>query len=168
MLNKQFEIVGKAVKAIDGKAKGIFGAILAFAIEVKPTDVEQLRGYIKAQEQIVGDTMKVKLGGNSTYKVAKGKVLKAVELGIPLVGKNGKPVGKTALEDAIKAKELELAGPAAPVKAPATPFDNCMVALGVLADEAKKIEDKDIVLLCGPMQATLDALMKRIPQPKAA
>lgn len=166
MLNEQFLKAVKAVKAIDSKGKGLFNALRDFVIEIKATDAEALRGYFKAQEQYATTLMKVSMSQNSTYKVAKGKLLKAVELGVRLTDSNGKLLGKSALEDAIKAAE----GPAAPKTptAPATPFDQCMVAISVLAENAAKVVDKDIAMIAGPVQTLLDQLVKRIPVPIAA
>lgn len=166
MLNEQFAVAVKAVKAIDSKGKGLFNALRDYVMAMGVVGIEEMRGYFKAQEQLATTLMKVNMTQNSTYKVAKGKLLKAIELGVSLTDSNGKPLGKTALEDAIKAASPAPTPASTPF--PVSPFDQCMVALGVVSDESKKIPDSDIALLCGPVQALLDQLSKRTPVAIAA
>jgi hypothetical protein len=167
MLNTHFEQAAKAVKSLNTKTNGMYGHLLAFAHEHRTNGADALRDHFKAQEKLATLHVKVEMGKNSTYKVAKGKLIKAVELGIALVDADGKPIGKTALEEAIKGVEGASAE-AEDKKAPATPFDQFTLALATASDAAKSIPDTDIAMAAGQVQVLLEALVKRIPVAKAA
>jgi hypothetical protein len=167
MLNTHFQKAAAAVKTLNSKASGMYGHLVMFAVENKSLTHEQLKDLFKAQEKLASSQLKVEMGKNSTYKVAKGKIIKAVELGIALVDANGKPVGKTDLEGKIKDAEAALAGPVTP-KAEPTAFDKLQMAVAVASEQAKLIDEKDCAIAAGLVSTLYKVLADRIPQPMAA
>lgn len=167
MLNEHYKKAAQAVKTMNKSGNSMFGALLAFAHSHKGDGFEALKAQFKAQEKLASDEMKVEMGKNSTYKVAKGKLIKAVELGIPLVDADGKALGKTDLEGKIKEIEDALAGPATP-KAEPTPFDLFQAAMKAASEASDKVDAKDAPIMAGMALTLLKKLEARIVQPLAA
>lgn len=167
-MNEHFKKAASAVKAIESKGKGMFNALLAFAHDHRTNGADALREHFKAQEKLASVEMKVEMTKNSTYKVAKGKLVKAVELGIELVDTDGKPIGKTALEEKIKevegtADESEKETKA--VLVPAQEFAELILAASKSAD---KLADTDITTACAQVSDLYKKLADRLPMAKAA
>jgi len=166
MLNEHYKKAATAVRTMNKSGNTMFGALLRFAHEHRTNGVDALRDHFKAQEKLALSEMKAEMTKNSTYKVAKGKLLKAVELGIELVDANGEAIGKTALEGKIKEAETA-ATPAAP-KVPATPFDLFSAAIKAASEAADKVEAKDCAIAAGLVSTLYKKLADRIPERAAA
>lgn len=147
MLNDTFRKIGSNVKAMNKKGEGIFGLLITYAIPNAVNGHEELRKSIKAQEKFVTEELKVKLGENSTYKVAKNLLCNCVEAGISLTDANGKPKGKTQLEEELAA-----------TKTPKTPLEKFRATM----DTAMKIADQLSDGECITAAALADTLFKAV------
>jgi hypothetical protein len=159
MLNEHYSKAITAVKTMNKSGTSVFGALLTFAHEHRLNGTDALKAHFKAQEKLASSEKKVEMTKNSTYKVAKGKLVKAVELGIDLMP-DGKALGKTALEDMI----ADLEGP----KVPKSDFDKFSDALNTAAKHADKVADADIAIAAGLVSTLYAKLAARIPSAKAA
>jgi hypothetical protein len=75
--------------------------------EGQPGNVD-VRKLLEMQEKLLPKEERLALGRRSTYRVSKGILAQAVDLGIPLLQPNGKVKGKTALYEEIIARRLRL------------------------------------------------------------
>lgn len=165
MLNENFRKAAASVKAIMAKGKGMWAALSAFAVEYQTNGAEALREQFKAQEKLANSEFKLEIQKNSTYKVAKGKLIKAVELGIPLVDAKGKPMGKTALEEAIKVAEGPKPTEPKVVLTPALEFAELVMAASKTADT---LAVTDMTTACSMVSDLYKKLADRLPMPMAA
>lgn len=85
-----------AVKTLNSKGESLWGNLVMFASE--HGSAEELKKSFKRNETEAEASQKVRMTENSTYKVAKSVIQRAVESGIPLLDSKGKPRGKTAIE----------------------------------------------------------------------
>ena len=170
MLNANYPTAAKAVKAIDSKGKGLWNALHSFAQEIASLGVESVREKFKEQEKLAADHVKVAMTKNSTYKVAKGKLIKAIELGISLVDAKGKPKGKTAIEEEIKALDGGKGGAEEPEEeksnlTPAQQFAELVLAAGRLVPT---LQDADIQTAASMVSDLYGQVASRLPLLKAA
>jgi hypothetical protein len=163
MLNEHYSKAITAVKTMNKSGTSVFGALLTFAHEHRLNGTDALKAHFKAQEKLASSEKKVEMTKNSTYKVAKGKLVKAVDLGIDLMP-DGKPMGKTALEEKIAEVEDALGG-GTPAK---TDFDKFSAALNTASKHADKVSDADVAIAAGLVSTLYAKLAARIPSAKAA
>lgn len=111
-MNEQFRKAVTCVKTLNTKAGSLWGALVAFAVSVMPEEHRgggtsiDVKGQFKSEEALATRELKVEMGKNSTYRVAKGVLVGCAAAGIPLLDANGKARGKTELEEALKATKV--------------------------------------------------------------
>jgi hypothetical protein len=150
-MNENFKKVASAAKAITGKSGTLWFAMVSFQQDFHKLNAEQLKEAIKGQEKEANAELRMKIGENSTYRVVKGVVIKAVELGIALVRKDGKAKGKTEVEKEIK----EAVGD----KSPADKFKSTMNTATLI--EAK-LDVNDVAVAAGLVKDLLDKMLARL------
>lgn len=164
-MNENFKKAASAVKVLKQKATGLFGALVAFAIDVsvngdtqvdKGTDIKPL--FVE-QEKLAAAEMKVHFGKDapSTYRVVKGLLVACVAAGIQLKDASGKPKGKTALEEELAATKVP--------KAEIDKFKTAMNTAGAIAD---KLPAHDRLVAAALVQDLLAKLTVGIELAKAA
>lgn len=170
MLNANYLAAAKAVKTIDSKGKGLWNALLAFTKDFYHLAPDALKDAFKQQEDAANNQLKVQMGKNSTYKVAKGKLLKAHTLGISLVDAKGKAKGKTAIEEEIKAIEGGKASASEPSEPEVTLTPSQQFAELVMAAERliPSIPQADTPVCAGMVSGLYKQIADRLPQPMAA
>jgi hypothetical protein len=150
-MNVNFETVAKAAKTINGKAGGLWHAMVLFQQDYASLDKDQLKVTIKGQEQEANAALRIKIGENSTYRVVKGVILSAVELGISLINKHGKVRGKTEVEADIKE-----------VKGEKSAVDKFKSTLSTANSIADKLLTGDLPVSAGLVKELFDKLADRI------
>lgn len=160
MLNENFKKVATIVRGLEKKGKGVFGALQTFVIEAGSNGVEALKDALKAQEKLANTEMKMEMQKNSTYKVAKSVLVRAVEANIALVGADGKPRGKTDIE-----ADLDALAAAEPEK---TDFEKFQAAMNTATQLAGKVSDEDCAIAAGLVSTLYKTLADRIPVKAAA
>lgn len=165
-MNEHYKKAAASVKTMNKSGTSMFGALLRFAHDFRTNGAESLKEQFKAHEKLATAEMKVEMTKNSTYKVAKGKLVKAVELGIELVDAEGKAIGKTDLESKIKDAE----GAPAPAKpaAEATDFDKFSQALALASELSDKVKTDDTPIAAGLVSTLYKKLADRMPVAAAA
>lgn len=150
-MNSNFETVARSAKTIGNKGNTLWYSMVLFQQDYAALGKEQLKAIIKGQEREANALLRIKMGENSTYRVVKGVVLSAVEYGISLVRKDGKPRGKTEVEADIKEAKGE--------KAAVDKFKATMNTANAIAD---KLLTGDIPVSTGIVKELFDKLMKRL------
>jgi hypothetical protein len=134
-MNEHFKAAATAVKTLNKKAGGLFVALVLFAVTDREAVAKgmaatfDMKGVFKGEERAADVEMKVKMGENSTYRVVKNLICNCVKAGIPLVNADGKPRGKSELE-----QEL------AEGKVPKTEAEKFVVAMTTASNIAKKLD----------------------------
>jgi hypothetical protein len=129
-MNKNFEIAAKAVKSITGKSVSLWENLVLFAVAMDPTT--EPKENFKTEERLARTEVKVEIGKNSTYRVAKGVIVNALAKGVALLDADGKPRGKTDIEDQLKAAKVK--------KSAADRFKIVMASANTIADELTDAE----------------------------
>lgn len=152
-MNPRFEEVGKAAKTITGKSGTLYFAMVSFATDPSfvGLDHEKLKEAIKGQEKEVNVAMRMKIGDNSTYRVVKGIMIAAREYGISLLRTDGKPKGKTEVEQELK-----------DAKGSKSPADKFKATINTATLIEAKLETADLPVAAGIVQDLYDKLVKRI------
>lgn len=99
--------IGVSSFAVETLGNEVWSKLAQFAQDEmdKGTVIEDLRKMFKEAEKKLKDDFEV-TAMPSSWRSAKADVLGAVVLGIPLMDDNGKPVGKSAIEQAIKMAKM--------------------------------------------------------------
>jgi hypothetical protein len=104
---KAIGVVGTLIK----KGEGLWGLLCLFAHDTRGVDAngkdlkmdgETLKAVFTSNEKVASKDMRTDMNKNSTYRVAKGILIAAVEADLSLVDSDGKPRGKTDLENELK------------------------------------------------------------------
>lgn len=152
--------------AAQSKGEGSFGSLVEFAHEYTSalTTVGEalrlaLKGAIEGEEQAyekahAGKSVKTL----AAWRSAKSVVLAAVEAGIALVDEKGKPIGKTALEKAIKE-----------TRSPKSNVEKFAIAMNTASAVFAKVDTLADVMQCKALLAVLaDQVVKAEAAAKAA
>lgn len=157
MLNENYKSVANAVKGINAKGRSMWAALVAFTLESNTNGHESLKDNFKAQEKLALGEMKLEMGKNSTYKVAKGVLVRATEYGVAITDPKGKPRGKTDIEKELAALKGE--------KSPADKFKVAMTTANTIADKLLDTDCPTAAALVSDLYAKIAA---RMPMLKAA
>ena len=155
-MNQHYEKAVAVTKQIEGKATGLWGHLCLFVGDVLATSTDtalDMKKIFKDAEKQATAEKKVDMGKNSTYRVQKGLLIKAVELGIP-VCVDGKPVGKTHIEKLIKDEAVP-----AEKKPAYERFQSLANSISSVADE---LPEHDVILATGVLQQVMNKLTPRI------
>lgn len=152
-MNKHYALVATAVSSINKKGEGIWGNLVHYVEDKRATNnavtPDQMKLSFKKEEQAASIELKADMGKNSTYRVAKGVLLKAVEHKLVLVDDKGNPRGKTdverELESLVEKKE----------KSAKEKFEAAMLAA---TKQIADLEDKDLTAATAQAQALFDGL----------
>lgn len=154
-MDPMFKPIAEAVKTANKKNAGTYGSMAKLTLDCTTTrgmtTAEALKDFFKAQEKAATVELRVKMGENSTYRVVKGLMLKAVELGISLVRADGDIKGKTELEEEILA--------AKPQK---SPLDKFKIAMNTAGAVAKDLTDEECITAAALLNSLLVDVSKRI------
>jgi hypothetical protein len=146
-MNENFQKAAAAVKTLNSKGNSMWGALVAFALDASTNGASALKDNFKIEERLAAATMRVEMGKNSTYKVAKSVIVRATEMGIPLVDKDGKARGKTDVEADIKLGKEEKSA-----------SEKFKVAMNTATSIAAKLEAKDIPVAAGLVKELLEKI----------
>ena len=162
-MNTNYAKAVEAVKTLNKKGEGLWAALCLFVHEVRgeseagkhnKMEGEAMKTFFKTEERVADKDMKVKMGENSTYRVSKGILVKAVELDLSVVDSDGKPVGKTALEKQIK--DLE-------TTAPKSPLELFKKAVERAADALDEIDPADMAEVYLATMGLIDQVRAALP-----
>lgn len=152
-MNKHYALVATAVNAINKKGEGIWGNLVRYIEDERAANnavtPDQMKQSFKKEEAAASIELKADMGKNSTYRVAKGVLLKAVEYKLVLVDSKGNPRGKTDVERELEGL-VEAKG-----KSPMEKFAAAMLAA---TKQIEELEDKDITSACAQAKALYDGL----------
>jgi len=104
---KAVGVVGTLIK----KGEGLWGNLVMFVHETRGVDAngkdlsmdgDTIKSVFTGNEKIASKDMRTDMNKNSTYRVAKGILIAAVAADLSLIDSDGKPRGKTDLENELK------------------------------------------------------------------
>lgn len=148
-MNQHYEAAVKAVKGLNKQTGALWPSLVLFAVAtVQGTDAKPA---FKAEEKLASNDAKVKMGENSTYRVQKGIIVAAIAKGIKLVDADGKPRGKTDIEDELKEG-----------KAPKSAIDKFKIAMNTAGALADQLAAHDRIMAAALVQDLLKAVSNGI------
>jgi acyl-CoA-binding protein len=152
-MNEQFKKAAQAVKTINTKGTSMFSLLLMFAVESGATEGQSvdLKPVFGVQEKLATAELKVEMGKNSTYRVAKGTIIGCAKAGIALLDADGKPKGKTALEEEL-----------AETKTPKSELDKFKTSMTTAANLLAKLDARDRITAAALVQDLLNEATKGI------
>lgn len=163
-MNQHYATAAKAVKSLGKAGASLWVSLVMFAMTQQEDRVEQpvkgtdMKPMFKAAETAASVEHKVKMGENSTYRVAKGVIVQAVSLGVALVDEKGKPRGKTDIEDELKGLKDEK---------PA--IDKFKATMATATALAAKLDAKDTVMAAAMVSDLRKSLLESLkPEQLAA
>jgi hypothetical protein len=135
---KAIGVVGTLIK----KGEGLWGLLCLFAHDTRGVDAngkdlkmdgETLKAVFTSNEKVASKDMRTDMNKNSTYRVAKGILIAAVEADLSLVDSDGKPRGKTDLENELK-----------DLKEKKSPLEKFQSAIASAAKQVDKLDPADL------------------------
>lgn len=154
---KAVNVVGTLIK----KGEGLWGNLVMFTHETRGVDAngkdlsmdgETIKAVFAANEKVASKDMRTDMNKNSTYRVAKGILIAAVAADLSLIDSEGKPRGKTDLENELK-----------DMKEKKTPLEKFQSAIASAAKQVDKLDAADYAtayLLAKQVQDDLAAYIK--------
>jgi hypothetical protein len=150
-MNANFVKACGVVKRLATGEVKLFPLLLTFVLETCPgTDkgvALDIKKDFKKAERDADSEMKVKMGDNSTYRVAKGVLINSVAAGLALCHADGKPKGKTELENEL-----------ADLKVPKSEIEKFKAAIGTAEKIGMKLPASDLLIAA----ALVNELLKEV------
>lgn len=159
-MNGNYEKAVGVVGTLNKKGEGLWGLLCLFAHETRGVDAngkdnkmegEALKAVFVANEKVASKDMRTDMNKNSTYRVAKGILVAAVEADLSLVDSDGKARGKTDLENELK--DLKVA------KSPLEKFQTAVASASKLVDKLDPADHATAYLLAKQVADDLAALV---------